>query len=116
MGGKSSPTMFCLVLAFLLYASALQLMANEEVKSTKLNVLQLPVSKDLDAEKVDEFVQLVATRYGPFYFSRPRKLGFCMYTKCCKTDSDCIGATCGPKCYPGAFECSVFSPHGTCGP
>lgn len=44
--------------------AALQLMATEDVKSTELNVLQLPVSKDLDAEKADEFVQLVATRYG----------------------------------------------------
>nr|XP_009613878.1 uncharacterized protein LOC104106919 isoform X2 [Nicotiana tomentosiformis] len=114
MGGKSSPTMFCLVPAFLLYTFALQLMANEEVKSTKLNVLQLPVSKDLDAEKVDEFVQLVATRYGPFYFSRPKKLG-CLYTRCCLTDNDCIGASCGPKCHLGSWTCSALGPKGSCG-
>ncbi|XP_070026765.1 uncharacterized protein [Nicotiana sylvestris] len=111
MGGKSSPTMFCLVLAFLLYASALQLMATEDVKSTELNVLQLPVSKDLDAEKADEFVQLAATRYGPFNFGRPRKLG-CLYTRCCQTDSDCIGASCGPRCVTDSWPCS----HGMCIP
>ncbi|XP_018629903.1 uncharacterized protein [Nicotiana tomentosiformis] len=114
MGGKSSPTMFCLILAFLLYASAFQLMANEEVQSTELNVLQLPVSKDLDAEQADEFVQVVATRYGPFYFSLPRKHG-CLYTRCCKTDNDCIGASCGPKCHPDVYPCSLGSSSGSCG-
>ncbi|XP_009608600.1 uncharacterized protein [Nicotiana tomentosiformis] len=111
MDGKSSPTKFCIVLAFLLYVSAFQLMANEEVKSTELNVLQLSLSKDFDAEKL---IQVVATRDGPFYFSRPRKFGFCLYTRCCKTDDDCIGAKCGPKCYPNVYPCNLGSSPGYC--
>ncbi len=93
MDGKSSPTKFVLVLAFLLYASAFQVMANEEVKSTELNILQLPVSKDFIKRKG----QVVATRYGP--------LNICWHVRCCSTDNDCVDAECGPKCKPDGFTC-----------
>ncbi|MCD7446633.1 hypothetical protein HAX54_012119 [Datura stramonium] len=93
MGGKSSATKLGCVLAFLLYVSVFQLlMANEEANTSELNVLQLPRS---NSEALDhEVVQVTITRYD----GSAKKNSFCLNTRYCSTDDDCIGAICGPRC------------------
>ncbi|KAJ8542026.1 hypothetical protein K7X08_016892 [Anisodus acutangulus] len=111
MGGKSFSSKLGFALAFLLFVSVFQLlMANEEAKPTELNVLQLPISKGLDSEALDEVFQGVTTRYDQSYHIRPGKIAFCLWTRYCTTDSDCEGARCGPRCKPTYNQPNICAP------